>query len=110
MEKNNIKFVQGAVAGVALGVAASLFLTSKTGKKLRKDFSNTMADFYKHIAPQIKKIEKMGEKEYKEFMDNAIDQYGKVKKVSKVLIKKLKVEAGKSWDHFSEYLQESPKK
>lgn len=73
MAKNNngLKFLEGAVAGLALGVAASLFLSSKTGKKVTKEAGHVMADFYKHIAPKVKKMKKMGEQEYKEFMKNA---------------------------------------
>ena len=64
MAKNNtVKVLAGAVAGIALGVAATMFLDSKKGKELKKDITKTTADFYKYISPKIKKIEKMGEKE-----------------------------------------------
>jgi len=105
MEKNNngIKFLEGAVAGLALGVAASLFLSSKTGKKVTKEAGHVIADFYKHIAPKVKKIEKMGEHEYKEFMKNAAGQYATIKKIPEDTTKELIKNAQQSWKHFSRH-------
>ena len=106
MKKNNttLKFLEGAVAGLALGVAASMVLSSKRGKELKGDIENVMADFYKYISPKVKKIEKMGEKEYKLFMKGAAEQYTKTKKVSEVMTKQLIKEAQQSWKHFSKHL------
>ena len=109
MAKNNkgnaVKFLEGTVAGVALGVAASMFLASKKGKELKNDIADIMADFYKSISPQIKKIKKMGEKQYKEFMKNAAEQYTKTKKVSGDIANQFIEEAQQSWQHFSEHLE-----
>lgn len=98
---NSLKFLEGAVAGLALGVAASLFLTSKRGKEIRHDVKEKMADFYKYIAPKVKKMKQMGEKEYKVFMKNAAMQYGKAKKFSAAATAELIKEAQKTWHHFS---------
>lgn len=111
MAKNNtLKFLEGAVAGVALGVAASIFLASKKGKSIKinvtKSIEDVTADFYKYISPKIKKIEKMGEKEYKEFMKNAAEQYAKTKKISEDMAKDLIKDAQQSWKHFSKHLGE----
>lgn len=105
MAKNNaMKFLGGAMAGVALGVAASMFLSSKKGKELKNDLSDVMADFYKSISPKLKKIKKMGEKEYKEFMKNAAMQYAKTKKMSEDMATQLTKDAQQSWKHFSKHL------
>lgn len=101
---NTLKFLEGAVAGVALGVAASMFLNSKKGKALKKDIADVTADFYKFISPKIKKIEKMGEKEYKEFMKNSAEQYAKSKKISEDMAKQLIKYTQQSWKHFSKHL------
>jgi gas vesicle protein len=101
---NALKFLEGAVAGVALGVAASMFLNSKKGKEFKKYAGDEMAGFYKYIAPKIKKIEKMGEKEYKFFMKNAAEQYAKAKKMSEDKAKELIKDAQQSWKHFSKHL------
>ena len=101
--KGTLKFLEGAAAGLALGVAASLFLTSKKGKELRKDVKEKMADFYKYIAPKVKKMKQMGEKEYKEFMKGAALQYGKAKKLSADMTGELVKEAQKTWKHFSKH-------
>jgi gas vesicle protein len=105
---NATKFLEGAVAGVALGVAASMFLATKKGKEVQKDVVKTIeditADFYKYISPKVKKIEKLGEKEYKEFMKNAAGQYAKTKKLSEDMAKQLIKESQQSWKHFSKYL------
>ncbi|MDP2741263.1 MAG: YtxH domain-containing protein [bacterium] len=105
MAKNNTqKFLGGAIAGLALGVAASIFVSSKKGKELREDVKDRMADFYKYIVPKVKKIEKMGEKEYKEFMKNAVGQYSKARKISEDVSKEIVKEAQKSWHYFSKHL------
>ena len=105
MDNNNVpKFLQGAVAGIALGVAATMFLSSKKGKELRGEIEDITADFYKHISAEIKKIEKMGEKEYKLFMKNAAEQYAKAKKLSEEMTKQLIENVQESWEHFSEYI------
>jgi gas vesicle protein len=101
---NAVKFLEGAVAGVALGVAASMFLASKKGKEIKEDISDVMADFYKSISSKVKKIKKMGEKEYKKFMKDAAEQYVKTKKISGDMAKHLVEEAQQSWEHFSEHL------
>ena len=110
MAKNNTaKFLEGAVAGLALGVVASMLLATKKGKAMQKDVQNSiediMADFYKYISPKIKKIEKMGEKEYKEFMKIAAEQYAKTKKISIEMTKELIKYAQQSWKHFSKHLE-----
>ena len=101
---NTSKFLAGAVAGVALGVAANIFLATKKGKELKSDITDMVADFYKFISPKIKKIEKMGEKEYKEFMKNATAQYAKTKKISEEMANDLAKNVQQSWKHFSKHL------
>ena len=98
------KFLEGAVAGLALGVAATMFMSSKKGKELTKEAKEKMADFYKYIAPKVKKMKKMGEEEYKVFMKNAVMQYSKAKKISEDVAKELVKEAQKSWHYFSKHL------
>lgn len=108
-EKGNaVKFLEGAVAGVALGVAASMLLATKKGKEVQKDVVGSIeditADFYKSVSSKVKKIGKMGEKEYKEFMKNAAEQYAKTKKLSEDMAKDLVKDAQQSWKHFSKHL------
>lgn len=103
-KSNKLSFLKGAAAGMALGVAASIFLTSKKGKELRKELKDSMVDFYAYIAPKVKKMKKMGEKEYKEFMKNAVLQYSKAKKISEDVTKDLIKEAQKSWHYFSKHV------
>ena len=101
MQKGDtLKFLEGAVAGLALGIAASMFLSSKTGKALKKEVKDTAADFYEYIAPKLKKIKKMSEAEYKEFMRISAQKYGELKKLSEDKISELVQEAQKSWHHF----------
>jgi gas vesicle protein len=105
---NTAKFLEGAIAGLALGVAASMLLATKKGKEVQKDvvknIEDITADFYKYVSPKVKKIEKMGEKEYKEFMKNAASQYAKTKKLSEDMTKQLIKESQQSWKHFSKHL------
>lgn len=106
MAKKNTaaKFLEGAVAGLALGVAASIFLSSKKGKALKNSAEDVAADFYKQIAPKLKKVKKMSEKEYALFMKNAVTQYGKTKKLSADKAKELVKNAQHSWKHFAKHL------
>jgi gas vesicle protein len=106
MAKNNgtIKMLEGAVAGLALGVAASMFMASKKGKELKNNIADVSADFYKYISPKVKKMQKMGEKEYKEFMKTSVAQYVKAKKISEGMAKDLVKEAQSTWKHISKHL------
>jgi|SRR5581483_8696173 len=105
MKKNGaLKFLEGAAVGVALAVAGSIFMASKTGKKLKKEAEAYLADFYKWISPKLKKMGKMGKAEYHEFMKNAVAQYAKSKKMSEKMAKELMEKAQKSWDHLSKHL------
>lgn len=105
---NTLKLLEGAVAGIALGVAASIFLASKTGKSVKvnviKSIEDITADFYKYISPKMKKMQKMGEKEYKEFMKDSAVKYAKAKKISEDMAKDLVKNAQQSWKHFSNHL------
>ena len=102
-KRNTINFLEGAAAGLAIGVAATIFLSSKKGKELTKEMKDKLADFYVWIAPKVKKMEKMGEKQYKEFMKDAVIQYGKAKKLSENITKQLVTEAQKSWHHITKH-------
>lgn len=102
---NATKFLQGTVIGIALGVAASIYLGLKKGKIVKDDVTDIMADFYKGIAPKVKKIEKMGEKEYKLFMKKAAVQYAKTKKISAKMASQLLKETQQSWKHFSSHVK-----
>lgn len=99
--KNGIRFLEGAVAGIALGIAGAIFLNSKRGKKLKKGIQEVTADFYEYAAPKVKKLGKITEAEYKKFITHAAEQYAKAKKISKGVASKLIKEAEDSWDHFT---------
>ncbi|OGZ66164.1 MAG: hypothetical protein A3C50_01590 [Candidatus Staskawiczbacteria bacterium RIFCSPHIGHO2_02_FULL_43_16] len=103
--KTATKLLGGAAAGLALGVAASMFLSSKKGKALKENVKETVADFYKHISPQLKKIGTMGQQEYQEFMEAAVQKYAKAKKLSKETGKELASQIQKSWRHFAQNLE-----
>lgn len=101
---NKAKFLEGAIAGLALGVATSMFFSSRKGKEVKEDIKDVMADFYKYISPKVKKIGKIGEKEYKDFMKGAVKKYSEAKKISEAVTKELVKEAQKSWHYFSKHL------
>ena len=101
---NTLKFLEGAAVGVALAVAADIFLSSKKGKALKNDVSALLAGFYKSISPEIKKMGKIGEREYKAFVKNAADQYAKAKNMPTDIAVWLVKKAQKSWKEFSKNL------
>ena len=96
---NKKKIMGGALIGAVLGIAAGMLMAPKKGKELRKDVKKISADFYKSIAPELKKIKKFSEKEYKIFVKKAAVNYSKVKKLSTEEAKILANEAQKSWNH-----------
>ena len=97
------KILEGALAGAIMGVAAGLFINSKKGKNIQKDIKHRAADFYKTVAPKIKKMKKMTEAEFKAFMKEAVTKYAKAKKMKEAEIKELMKEAQTSWKHIKKH-------
>ncbi|MBI3046430.1 MAG: YtxH domain-containing protein [Candidatus Harrisonbacteria bacterium] len=105
MKKNTVaKVLGGALAGVALGAAAGMLVAPESGKKLRGDIKKKSADFYRHLAPQLKKMGKMGEAEYKDLAKKAMTNYGKAKKLSVKEMAALTKEALTSWKELKKHL------
>lgn len=103
-KKGGSKIIEGVMIGTVLGIAAGLFAASKTGKKIAKDVKNQAADFYRYLAPRIKKAKKMSEAEYKAFVKNAMVKYQKDKKLSVAEARHLLAEVQKSWGHLKKGL------
>lgn len=97
-------WLQGGLIGAALGVGAGLLISSKLGKDLGKKAKDLSADFYRYISPQIKKVKKMGEAEYKKFVQEAMVKYSKSKKLTEMEAKKLVREAHGAWKHLKKNL------
>lgn len=97
-------WLAGGLIGAALGVGAGLLAESKFGKKLGGDAKQLSADFYRYMAPQIKKVKKMGEAEYKDFVAEAMRRYGKDKKLSRTEAQRLVKSAQASWKHLKKNL------
>lgn len=94
----------GVLIGAALGVGVGLLAESKTGKRFEKKAKNLSVDFYGYMVPQIKKVKKMGEAEYKKFVMEAMKQYSKNKKLSRAEAKYLVKDAQGAWKHLKKYL------
>ena len=58
------------------------------------------------IPGQVKKIKKLGEKEYKIFMKGAAENYAKLKKISGNMAEQIIEKAQESWESFSNNQQE----
>ena len=105
MKKNNaLKLLEGALAGAVLGAAAGLLLAPESGKALRRDVKRKTAEFYKQLAPQLKRMKKMGEKEYKEAVQKTMANYSKAKKLSAQEVKELTKKAHASWKELKKHL------
>ena len=102
--KKSSKFLSGALIGATLAIATAIFAESKTGKKMRKEAKDKVAEFYKFIIPKLKNAKEMGEKEYKIFIDKALADYKKNKKFDAEDLKKLAKEAHASWKHLKKHL------
>ncbi len=105
MKNGKVKLLEGGLIGAVLGVAAGIFLASSdSGKKLGADIKEKSADFYASLAPKLKKMKKMGEAEYKKFVENAAESYSKAKKLTAEEAAEIRTAAEKSWDHLKKHL------
>lgn len=102
--KKGMSALAGGLIGAALGVGAGLLVESNLGKKIGKEAKHLSSDFYAFMVPQIKKVKKMGEEEYKKFVEEAMARYGKDKKLSEAEAKRLVREAQGSWKHLKKHL------
>jgi len=113
MSKKNINkgggMLLGALVGSVLGVAAGMLASSesgkKIGKKMAKDARKLSGDFYRYIAPRMKKLKAVGEKEYNAFMAEGAKKYSKARKLSLEEEKILAGEAKRSWGHIKKHLR-----
>ncbi len=100
MKKNNtIKLIEGGLIGAALGIAAGIILAPESGKKFRNDVKKKSAEFHAYLAPQFKKMKKVGEKEYDVLINKAVKSYTKTRRLSEKEGKDLIAQAKKSWGH-----------
>lgn len=97
------KMITGALIAGALGVAAGMLLAPQSGKKTRKAIQGASADFYKFIAPKIKGLKSVGDKEYAAIVKKALVSYGKLKKLSATEINRLKKDAERHWKVTKKY-------
>lgn len=97
------KILEGALAGAVLGVAAGMFINSTKGKEIQKDIKHKTAEFYKSVAPKVKKMKQMTEVEFKAFMKEAVAKYGKAKKMTEVEINELIKETQQGWKHIARH-------
>ncbi len=103
MTNKSNKFLTGAVVGAVLGVISGILLAPESGKKMRQDVRTKSAQFYKFIAPKIKKIGKMGKKEYDMIVQQMAENYAKAKKMSAPEMNELVSSAKKHWNDFSKH-------
>jgi gas vesicle protein len=98
------KLLGGALIGTALGVVAGILVASDSGKKIGKDLKRLSGEFYRYIAPQLKKMRQVGEVEYRALIARSVDNFVKTKKVSISEGKILAQEARRSWSHIKKNL------
>lgn len=98
------KLLEGALVGAVLGVAAGMLLAPESGKKLREDIKKLPGDFYRYMAPRVKKLKKVGEKQYDAFVDEGVKNYVKAKKLSVSEEKMLKNETRRFWKNIKKHL------
>lgn len=102
-KKQSNKFLSGAVVGAVLGVVSGILLAPQAGKKTRDEISEKSGQFYKYIAPTVKKMGKMGKKEYENIVEDMAKIYGKARKMSAPEVKGLVNSAKKHWSDLSSH-------
>lgn len=78
-------------------------MAPEEGKKFQKDAKKKYAKFYAEVAPKLKKMREVGEKDFKIFIAKAADNYAKAKKMSEPERKTLSKEAQNLWRHISKH-------
>ncbi len=112
IQHNKGKVLAGAVIGGALGLVAGMLLpasaqraTKKKAKEITRDAEAMTVDFYKSsLAPHLKKIKKVGAKEFDSVIDQATKSYGKAKNLSAEEIKNLQKKAEHYWHQVQKHL------
>ncbi len=107
---NTGKLIEGALASAALAVAAGMFLGSKTGKKVRKDTRVAAGKFYRHVAPKVKKLGRVGEAQLKAYVVKGAKEYVRARKLSAAEEKMLHAEAKNVWKHVQKHLPKQAKR
>lgn len=99
VKKSHKKYLwlEGAAIAAAFAVGAVMLAKSKTGKKLWKQTKKDSQAFLKYLAPQVKKVKKMGEAEYKQLVSKAMQSYKKNKKLPAAEVRSLITEAKAAW-------------
>lgn len=104
-QKRKEAMIKGGLLGAVIAVAAGLFLISPPGKKVRRDIKYHVAKFYKHLAPQLKKIRNMGEREFKAFTKKALKTYSATHKLSRAEEKAIAQDLKKTWKKLQTHLR-----
>ena len=86
-------------------MVAGMLLAPESGKKLRKDIKQTSAHFYHSIVPQIKKLKRVGDAEYKSLVEKALHAYSKAKDLAPADIQELKKTAESHWKEIKKHLK-----
>lgn len=103
-KKNGGRILAGALVGAAIGVGAGLLLASGSGKKIGAGIKKMSGEFYRYVAPRLKKLKKIGEAEYHQLMIEGANDFSKAKKLSLAEGRALSLEAKRSWGHIKKHL------
>lgn len=106
MKKTN-KFLSGAAVGAALGIAAGVALSLIDEKKIKKGFISAKREaamIYKKVSPELKKYKKIGETEFNKFMEKAVNDFSKARKISKAETNEIIKEAKKYWQTVKKHI------
>jgi gas vesicle protein len=103
-EKGGGKLLEGALLGAVLGVVAGILLAKETEGKAPVDIKKLSGDFYRYIAPKIKRLKEISEEQYNIFIAQSVENFVKIKKLSLTEEKILTAEAKRSWKRIKKQL------
>ena len=86
-------FLKGTIFGALFGSLLALFLSPKSGKKLKDDIKNVTLSFSQKLA----KEKKLTKEKYHRIVDKIIEGFIKEKRIAKEGAKKIAADLKKRW-------------
>ena len=106
MKSKLLGFLSGLAVGAGLVIAAKKYSESECGQKTIEDMKKMMSDFYNFVSPKVKMVKNLSRAKYRQIINEAAEEYGKIKKLSDETIEELISRTLDMWSDFLENNEE----